>query len=46
MFDQDGLGDYRTDSAGPQEPGEGGDNMDQKDDEIEHPRIIAKPGFD
>ena len=43
VFDQNGLGDHRTDVAGPQEPGEGGDNMDEKDEEIAHLRIIAIP---
>jgi hypothetical protein len=33
-------------AAGPQQPGEGGDDMDEKDEEMAHLRSIAKTGFD
>lgn len=46
VFDENGLGDHRTQAAGPQQPGEGGDDMDEKDEEMAHLRSIAKPGFD
>jgi hypothetical protein len=44
VFDENGLGDHGTDAAGPKEPGECGDGMDEKDEEIAQLRIIAKPG--
>jgi len=46
VFDENGLGDDGTDAAGTQEPGEGGDDMDEKDEEMAHLRSIAKTGFD
>lgn len=46
MFDENGLGDDGTDATGPQEPGEGGKDMDEKDENVAHVGIIAKPGFD
>jgi len=46
MLKENGLGDDGTDAAGPQKPGEGGNDMDEKDENIAHVGIIAKPGFD
>lgn len=46
VFDENGLGDDGTDAAGTQEPGEGGDDMDEKDENVAHVGIVAKPGFD
>jgi hypothetical protein len=36
MFDEDGLGNYRTEAARPRQSGEGGDEMDEKYQEIAH----------
>src|SRR5215469_7863417 len=36
MFDEDGLGNYGTEAARPRQPGEGGDEMDEKYQEIAH----------
>jgi len=36
MFDEDGLGNYGTEAARPRQPGEGGDEMDEKYQEITH----------
>ena len=46
VFDENGLGDHRTQAAGPQQPGERGDDMDEKDEEMAHLCSIAKTGFD
>ena len=46
VFDENGLGDDGTDAAGTQEPGEGGDDVDEKDENVAHVAIVAKPGFD
>ena len=42
MVDENGLGDERTDSALTQEPGERSDDMNEEDDEIAHPTILAR----
>jgi hypothetical protein len=42
LSDENGLGDDRTDSARTQEPGERSDGMDEIDDEITHPTILAR----
>jgi len=42
MFDEDRLGNYRTDPARPRKSSNGSDEMDEKDDEIGHLRILAK----
>jgi hypothetical protein len=34
MFDEDGLGNYGTDVAGTRKPGDGREEMDEKDHEI------------
>jgi hypothetical protein len=41
MFDEEGLGKYGTDAARTRQSGEGGDEMDEKDHEIAHFRILA-----
>jgi len=46
MFDENGLADDGTDAAGLQEPGDGGDDMDEKDENAAHVGMIAKQGFD
>jgi len=46
MFDENGLGDGGTDAVGSQESGEGGKDMGEKDENVAHVGIIAKPGFD
>jgi len=46
MFDENGLGDSGTETAGPQKPGEGGKDMDENDQNVGHVGIIARPGFD
>ena len=45
LLEEYGLGDYGTDAARSQESGISGDDMDEKDDEITHFLIIAKPGI-
>ncbi len=42
MFDEDGLGNYGTDAAGTCKSGDGRDEMDEKDHEIAHIRIVAR----
>ena len=42
MFDQDGLGNYGTDAAWTRKSGNGRDEMDEKDQEIAHCRIVAR----
>ena len=42
LVDENELGDERTDSALTQEPGERSDDMNEKDDEIAHPTILAR----
>lgn len=42
MFDQDGLGNYGTDAARSGKPDNGRDEMDEKDQEIAHCRIVAR----
>ena len=42
MFDEEGLGEYRTDAARNRQAGEGGDEMDEKNQEIAHFRMVAK----
>jgi hypothetical protein len=44
LFDENGLGNYRTDAARTQEPGKSNDDMDEKEDEIAHLLIITRPG--
>jgi len=46
MLKENGLGDDGTDAAAPQEPGDGADDMDEKDENVAHVGIIAKHGFD
>jgi len=45
LFDENGLGEHRTDAARTQESGKSSDDMDEKDDEIGHILIITKPGI-
>ena len=45
LLEENGLGDYRTDATRAQESGISGDDMDEKEDEITHFLIIAKPGI-
>ena len=42
MFDEDGLGNYGTDPARTRKSGDGREEMDEKDHEIAHLRIIAR----
>ena len=42
MFDEDGLGNYGTDPARTRKSGDGREEMDEKDHEIAHTRIIAR----
>ena len=42
MFDENGLGNYGTDAARTRQPGDGGEEMDEKDHEIAHCRIVAR----
>ena len=42
MFDEDGLGNYGTDAARTRKSGDGREEMDEKDHEIAHIRIIAR----
>jgi hypothetical protein len=41
MFDQDGLSNYGTDFSRPRQPGESRDQVDEKDHEIAHIRMVA-----
>jgi len=44
MFDEEGLGNYGTDAARPHQSGEVGDEMDEKDHEVAHFRVlVTKP---
>ena len=40
MFDEEGLGNYGTDAARPRQSGDGREEMDEKDHEIAHFRIL------
>ena len=42
MFDEDGLGNYGTDPAWTRKSSDGREEMDEKDHEIAHIRIIAR----
>ncbi|HEY6290094.1 MAG TPA: hypothetical protein VI455_00830 [Terriglobia bacterium] len=42
MLDEERLGNYGTDAARTRQSGEGGDEMDEKDHEIAHSRIVAR----
>ena len=42
MFDEEGLGQYGTEAARACQSDEGGDEMDEKDDEIAHVRMVAR----
>ena len=42
MFDEDGLGNYGTDAARTRKSGDGREEMDEKDHEIAHFRIVAR----
>ena len=42
MFDEEGLGNYATDAARLCQSGEGGDEVDEKDHEIAHSRMVAR----
>jgi hypothetical protein len=42
LFDENGLGDDRTDAARTQEAGERSDDMDEKNEEIGHLSILAR----
>ena len=41
MFDEEGFGHYGTSAAGACQSDEGGDDMDEKDNEIAHVRMVA-----
>jgi len=42
MFDEDGLDNYGTDAARTRKSGDGREEMDEKDHEIAHFRIVAR----
>jgi len=42
MFDENGLGNYGTYAARTRQSGDGGEEMDEKDQEIAHCRIVAR----
>jgi hypothetical protein len=42
MFDENGFGDHRTNSARTAESKKRNDNMDEKDNEIVHLSIVAR----
>jgi hypothetical protein len=42
MFDENGLGNYGTDAARTRKSRDGGEEMDEKDQEIAHFRILAR----
>ena len=42
MFNQDGLGHYGTDAARPRQSGDSRDEVDEKDHEIAHFRMVAR----
>jgi hypothetical protein len=42
MFDEHGLGDYRTQTSGSSEPQNGGDEMNQENNHIVHFRMVAR----
>ena len=42
MSDEDGLGNYGTDATRPRQSGGGREEMDEKDHEIAHLRIVAR----
>ena len=42
LLDENGFSDDRTDATWTQESGERSDDMDEKDDEIAHLRILAR----
>jgi hypothetical protein len=42
MFDEDGLGNYGTDPTRTRKSGDGREEMDEKDHEIAHIRIVAR----
>ena len=42
MFDEHGLGNYRTQTSGSSEPQNGGDEMNQENNQIVHVRMVAR----
>jgi len=42
MFDEHGLGNYRTQTSGSSEPQNGGDEMNQENNQIVHVRVVAR----
>ena len=42
MFDEKGLGNYGTDAARPRQSDDGREEMNEKDYEIAHLRIVAR----
>ena len=42
MFDEDGLGNYGADAAATCKSGDGREEIDEKDHEIAHIRIVAR----
>ena len=42
MFDEDGLGNYGTDAARTRKSGDGREEMDEKDHEIAHFRMVPR----
>ena len=45
MFEEDRLRHHRAQAAGTQDPGERGDEMNEKNDQIAHFIIVTKPGI-
>jgi hypothetical protein len=42
VFDEDGFGNYGAETAATCQSGDGGEEMDEKDHEITHFRILAR----
>ncbi len=42
MFDENGLGNYGTDAARTRQAGDGSEEIDEKDQEIAHCRIVTR----
>ena len=42
MFDENGLGDHRTQTSGPGDPENGGDEMDQENNQIVHLHMVTR----
>ena len=45
MFDEKGLGDYGTDAARTEQPSQDGNQMDEKNGQVAHRRMVAGRGI-